>query len=244
MSRKIHIVGNWKMNQTLGDIKNFFTDLQGLKGQDCQTWVAPQFVHLAFAKEYAPSFVKIGAQNCSHELTGAFTGDVSAAALKEMGIDFTIIGHSERRAFFGETHTILNQKTKLALKTGLDVIFCVGETLKEREDGKTESVVQEQLDEGLAGVAPNAKLLIAYEPVWAIGTGKTATPAQAQEVHAFIRQHLSTLGHKGQDVVILYGGSVKPDNVAELLNCPDIDGGLVGGASLKSSDFKALCLNR
>ena len=249
MSRKIHIVGNWKMNQDLSEINNFFTALTDLKGQDCETWIAPQFLHIPTVLDQANKlgFVKVGSQNCSHEKSGAYTGDISPLAIKEIGASFTLIGHSERRAFFKEGHEVLNKKTHLAIESGLDVIFCVGETLEEREAGKTEKVVREQLLEGLKNFSASnqEKLIIAYEPVWAIGTGKTASPDQAQEVHAYIRTLLNKeLDLNGENIAILYGGSVKPGNVAELLSKQDIDGGLVGGASLKAEDFKALALNR
>ncbi len=249
MKRKIHIVGNWKMNQSLEEIKVFFSELSTLKGHDCEAWVAPQFIHLPYALELAKKtgFVKVGAQNASHKDKGAFTGDISPLAIKELGCHFVIIGHSERRSFFKESHAILNEKTHLALKSGLTVIFCVGETLEEREAGKTLEVIKTQLVEGLKNISPTqlSQLQIAYEPVWAIGTGKVATPEIAQEVHAFTRTQLEEMfPGKSQEMIILYGGSVNPGNVAGLLSQKDIDGGLVGGASLKASDFKALCLNR
>ncbi len=247
--RKIHIVGNWKMNQSLAEINAFVSGLEGLTGQDCEAWVAPQFIHIPYLKEKVKSipFLKVGAQNCSAELSGAFTGDTSLTALKEIGTHFAIIGHSERRAIFGEGHELLNKKTHQCLELGMTAIFCVGESLEERESGITNKIIEEQIIEGLKGVpaAKTDKLIIAYEPVWAIGTGKTASPDQAQEVHAFIRNLLAEkLSYNAENIVILYGGSVKPGNVAQLLSQKDIDGGLVGGASLKASDFAALCTNR
>ena len=247
--RKIHIVGNWKMNQTMEDITAFTKGLESLSGHDCEAWIAPQFIHIPYLQKCADkiSFLKVGAQNCSAELSGAFTGDSSLVALKEMGTHFAIIGHSERRAIFGEGHELLNKKTHQCLEIGMTAIFCVGETLEQREAGITNKIIEEQILEGLKGVPASKtdKLIIAYEPVWAIGTGKTATPDQAQEVHAFIRTLLAEkLSYDSESIVILYGGSVKPGNVAELLSQKDIDGGLVGGASLKAEDFKALCTNR
>ncbi len=248
MKRKIHIVGNWKMNQSISSIKTFFTEFNEncSKYNNCNMWIAPQFIHIPYLQEVTKGkgVVKIGAQNCSHVNSGAFTGDVSASSLKDLGVDFVIIGHSERRAFFQEKNEILNTKTINALNANLKVIFCVGETLEEREADKTKSVIKAQIDQGLANIPKNKikDVIIAYEPVWAIGTGKTASPEQAQEVHLFIRQHIaSTLKWNKDDVIILYGGSVKPSNIDELLDCEDIDGALVGGASLVASDFDKLC---
>jgi triosephosphate isomerase (TIM) len=246
MARPTIIVGNWKMNLGHKDIQAFFETMKGAQGSyQCEAWVTPQFPYLTQVKTLArPLKIKVGAQNCSHQENGAFTGDVSPLALKDLEIDFVILGHSERRTIFKEDNKILNQKMLLALKTGLTVVFCVGETLQEREQGSTEKVIKTQMEEGLKNLSPNdrARLLIAYEPVWAIGTGKTATPAQAQEVHTFIRHKTaSACGLDPQGLIILYGGSVKPDNISHLLAEPDIDGALVGGASLKANDFIALC---
>jgi triosephosphate isomerase len=243
--REIYIVGNWKMNQTLEEIKNFFIDFTKMKMDlKCHAWIAPQFIHIPILKELAFTLgnIKVGAQNCSHLDTGAFTGDVSAKALSDLGSDFVIIAHSERRAFFNETNEIINQKILNALKNNLKVIFCVGETLAEREAGKTFEVIKTQIHAGLRNLPENKAdlLMIAYEPVWAIGTGKTATANEAEEVHEFIR---SELVFKKAETIILYGGSVKPDNIDELLKKENIDGALVGGASLKASDFKALCIS-
>ncbi|MBL6989891.1 MAG: triose-phosphate isomerase [Bacteriovoracaceae bacterium] len=246
MTRKIHIVGNWKMNKKMDDIKTFFEEFSKLKDDfNCNSWIAPQHIHIPIVREFADSFgIAVGAQNCSHKTSGAFTGDISAESLKDLGTQFTLVGHSERRAFFGETHAILNEKTHKALEYDLSVIFCIGETLEQREASKTEDVVKEQLKEGLKNF-PNeklSKLIVAYEPVWAIGTGKTATPEQAEDVHKVIRDYLTDeLKMKGDEIVLLYGGSVKPGNIKELLSMPNIDGALVGGASLQASDFAALC---
>lgn len=244
-SREIHIVGNWKMHQSLEEIKNFFIEFTKMKMDlKCHAWIAPQFIHIPILKElsFTTGNILVGAQNCSHLDSGAYTGDVSAKALADIGCDFVIIGHSERRAFFQESNEIINQKVINALKNNLKVIFCVGETLTERESGKTFSVIKEQLALGLKGLTAemSQNLMIAYEPVWAIGTGKTATAEQAEEVHAYIRESLEFNQDK---TIILYGGSVKPVNIDSLLSKSNIDGALVGGASLKASDFKALCIS-
>jgi triosephosphate isomerase len=242
--REIHIVGNWKMNQSLVDIKNFFIEMSKMKMDlKCQAWIAPQFIHLPILKELAftTGNIKVGAQNCSEHDSGAYTGEVSAKSLADIGADFVIIGHSERRTIYKEDNLLLNKKLLNAIANNLKVIFCVGETLQEREEGKTFSVVEKQLSEGLKSFPfeKAALLLIAYEPVWAIGTGKTASKEEAEEVHAFIRAKLPV---ELQQTVILYGGSVKPDNIDSLLHMPNIDGALVGGASLKAADFKMLCI--
>lgn len=246
MSRKIHIYGNWKMNQLTDDIYRFFDEMEddSLAELKCQGGIAPQFPHLSLVKEKAmPLGIKTGAQNCSHQTSGAFTGDTSPAVLKDLDLDFVILGHSERRTVFGESNQTINEKTLLALELGLDVVFCIGETLEEREANKTFDVLKAQLDEGLKGVAKekHADIIIAYEPVWAIGTGKVATPDQAQEAHAYIRKHLAeNHGFNKESLIIQYGGSVKPANAHGLLSLPDIDGALVGGASLKPGDFYEL----
>jgi triosephosphate isomerase len=238
------MVGNWKMNKSVHEIAEFFKTFNGKYSGKCEAWIAPQSIHFALVEELKTAAVMAGLQNCSDQVEGAFTGEVSPRALKEMNGHFVILGHSERRQYFGETSRSLNAKIKTALREGLAVIYCVGETLNEREAGQTLSLIEDQLHQGLndqALVDPE-NLIIAYEPVWAIGTGKTATPAQAQEVHAHIRNILkSKFPAFGSRTRILYGGSVKPDNVTELLAQKDIDGGLVGGASLKAKDFLALC---
>jgi triosephosphate isomerase len=222
------IVGNWKMNQKVADIQAFFAEMPAT----IEAWVAPQALHLPLCLSLARN-IKIGAQNCAQKTSGAFTGETSAEALKDLGAHFVIIGHSERRQIFKETHGELLEKTQTALGQGLKVIFCVGETLAERESGKTMDVVKAQLN----NLPASPEIIVAYEPVWAIGTGKVATPEQAQEVHAFIRQQLPN----SEKTKILYGGSVKPENVKTLMGQKDIDGALVGGASLKAKDFLALC---
>lgn len=243
--REKYIVGNWKMNQNLEEIKSFFIEFIKMKMDlKCHAWIAPQFIHIPILKELAftTGNILVGAQNCSHVDSGAFTGDVSARSLSDIGCDFVIVGHSERRAFFKESDEIINQKVLNGLKNNLKVIFCVGETLEEREANKTFDIIRSQIEKGLANlpVEKASDLLIAYEPVWAIGTGKTATAEQAEEVHAYIRTLLKV---NADQTIILYGGSVKPDNIDSLLRKPNIDGALVGGASLKASDFKALCIS-
>ncbi len=243
MKREIHIVGNWKMNQSLHEISNFFIEMTKMKMElKCKAWIAPQALHIPILKEIAftTGQIQIGAQNCSHADSGAFTGEISPASLADMGVEFVIIGHSERRTIFGEGNEILNQKVLAALKHNLKVIYCVGETLTERENNTTFKVIEEQLAVGLKNVPTDKAhlLMIAYEPVWAIGTGKVATAEQAEEVHAFIRGKLT---QNAEQAIILYGGSVKPDNIDSLLKKDNIDGALVGGASLKAQDFKALC---
>jgi triosephosphate isomerase len=242
--REIHIVGNWKMNQSLEEIKSFFVEFSKIKMDlKCQAWIAPQFIHLPILKELAFTIgnIKVGAQNCSECDSGAFTGEVSSKSLADIGADFVIIGHSERRTIFKEDNALLNKKLLKAIENNLKVIFCIGETLEEREAGKTFSVLEKQINEGLLNFSTEKAnfLLLAYEPVWAIGTGKVATTEQAEEAHAFIR---SKLPEDLKQTVILYGGSVKPDNIQSLLQMPNIDGALVGGASLKASDFKSLCV--
>jgi triosephosphate isomerase len=241
--REIHIVGNWKMNQTLLEISNFFIEMTKMKMElKCKAWIAPQALHIPILKEIAftTGSIQIGAQNCSDHESGAFTGEISPIALADMGVEFVIIGHSERRTLFNENNEVLNKKNLLALKNGLKVIYCVGETLAEREANETFNVIEEQLKIGLNNIPTELAhlLMIAYEPVWAIGTGKTATAEEAEEVHAFIRAKLESNADK---TIILYGGSVKPDNIDSLLRKENIDGALVGGASLKAQDFRALC---
>ncbi len=235
------MIANWKMNKNGKECQQFLAEFNSKYSQKREAWIASQALYI---KLIINEGVKAGLQNCSEFVSGAYTGEVSSRNFKEMGGHFTLTGHSERRQYFHETSRLLNAKNKTALAEGLKAVYCVGETLQERESNQTFAIVSDQLHQGLndlsAATADN--LIIAYEPVWAIGTGKTATPAQAQEVHAFIRE---TLKNKfpgfGEKVRILYGGSVKPDNVEELMSQKDIDGGLVGGASLKAKDFLALC---
>ena len=243
-TRKL-IVGNWKMNQTSKDVQAFFSEL---KNHDCLFGVAPQAIHLSQVSTFKNDFpsLLIGTQNIGPAENGAFTGETSLESALEFGINFSLIGHSERRDLFNERNEDLVNKIDLCFKNNIEVIFCIGEQLSERESGETESVLKSQLENVLPKLsAPNWDLLtIAYEPVWAIGTGKVATPEQAQEAHAFIRQELSRLCSPGlaESIHLLYGGSVKPNNIKDLISCPDIDGALVGGASLNAESFNALCI--
>lgn len=242
--RRPMIAGNWKMYKNVTEalelangIKRSAYDIENVEIVIC-----PPFTDLSEVSEIlVDSNIGLGAQNCYWEKEGAFTGEVSASMLRSVGCNYVIIGHSERRKFFGETDETVNKKIKAAIDSGLIPIFCVGETLEEREKGKTLQVVKTQVTNGLKGFDEGylETLIIAYEPVWAIGTGKTATPAQAQEVHAMIRDLLKDLfsGDFSGAVRILYGGSVKPDNIEELMKAGDIDGGLIGGASLKTEGF-------
>jgi triosephosphate isomerase len=249
MRRKI-IAGNWKMFKTpeeaaqlIVGLKRELTDYSAVEIVIC-----PPFVDLAEAADMLVSHnIKLGAQNMFWENEGAFTGEVSGPMLKAVGVEYVIIGHSERRQFFHETNETVNKRLKAALKNGLLPIVCVGENLAERESGKTFDVIKDHVTGSLAGLTKEdmQKVVIAYEPVWAIGTGKTATSAQAQEVHKFIRETLAKLFDQvtADGVCIQYGGSVKPENIAELSAQPDIDGALVGGASLKADSFAAIVKN-
>lgn len=245
--RKPYIAGNWKLNKTIKEAVEFAaafkTAVAGVK--DVEIGLGAQFIALkSLADACKGTNLKVGAQDCYWAESGAFTGEVAPGMIKDAGCQFVIIGHSERRQFFGETDETVNQKTKAALAAGLEVIVCCGETLAEREQSVTEKVVARHIEQGLAGLpaADLSRVTVAYEPVWAIGTGKTATPAQAQEVHAFIRGLLVKMfGTAAAEAMrIQYGGSVKPDNVKELMAQPDIDGALVGGASLKPADFEKI----
>jgi len=245
--RKKLIAGNWKMNKTATDAVTLVGEIVGAVGKltDVDIVVCPPFVALESAgKALEGSTVKLGAQNMHPEASGAFTGEVSAPMLRALFATHVILGHSERRSYFGEKDDFINKKVIAALKNQLRPILCVGETLAEREAGSTLKVVQTQVEAGLEGVSNEqaATLVIAYEPVWAIGTGKVATTDQAQEVHAYIRGLLGKLfgDAVAQKVRILYGGSMKPSNAPELLAQKDIDGGLIGGASLESRSFVEL----
>ncbi len=246
MVARIKIVaGNWKMHKTVSEARTYCAELRDSfmeRGLPCEVMVAPPFPALGAAIEaFAGTEVKVAAQNVFWESEGAYTGEVSPRMLKEMGCSHVIIGHSERRQYFGETNRSVNKKILACLKEGVAPIFCIGETLEQRERGITFPIVKEQLIGGLQGVGLEdpRQLIIAYEPVWAIGTGKTASPEQAQEVHEYIRSQISELfdGDFAESMRILYGGSVKPENAKSLFTCKDIDGGLVGGASLKKADF-------
>ncbi|MFA5370952.1 MAG: triose-phosphate isomerase [Sideroxydans sp.] len=246
MRRKL-VVGNWKMHGDLARNKALLeavmAGVNDLRNADCGVCVP--YPYLAQAQSILQgSNVAWGAQNLSQHEQGAFTGAVAPGMLVDFGCSYVIIGHSERRALFHESNEIAAAKFDAAIKFGLTPIFCVGETLQEREEGVTEQIVARQLEVVLnhAGAQSVAKTVIAYEPVWAIGTGKTATPEQAQAVHAFIRQRVVKLdGAVAQGLRILYGGSMKPGNAAELMGMPDIDGGLIGGASLVAEEFVAIC---
>jgi triosephosphate isomerase len=220
---------------------------QGLSGVDgVKVAVCPPALYVDYAaKVIGDADIALGAQNMAKEpVQGAFTGEVSSEMLNDLGCSYVILGHSERRALFGETDADVAEKVQVALDAGITPILCVGETLEEREAGQAESVIKQQLDAVLekVGVEAFEDIVIAYEPVWAIGTGKTASPEQAQEIHAFIRSEIAKLDSEvAQKVIIQYGGSVKPDNAESLFSQPDIDGGLIGGASLSAPDFIAIC---
>lgn len=245
MRRKL-VAGNWKMNGSTGSIRELLQGISaGASGVSAvELAVFPPFVYLdAVARQLAGSAIVWGAQNLSEQVSGAFTGEVAGPMLKDCGCTYVIVGHSERRTLYGESDQIVARKFAAARQHGLKPILCVGETLEEREQGVTEAVVGRQLKAvlDLEGISSFADAVIAYEPVWAIGTGRTATSAQAQEVHAFIRAQLAALDAAlAVQVRILYGGSVKGSNAGELLAMADIDGGLVGGASLDAKDFLAI----
>ena len=251
MARKTFIAGNWKMNKTAAETKALAEALKeslAKFGDTVTMAVCPTFTSLAAAVEVLKgSNVKVGAQNIHWADNGAFTGEISGAMLKEIGVEYVIIGHSERIQYFGETDETVNKRIKAALKYELKPIVCIGETLAEREGGKTNDVLAVQLKGGLADLtaADMANITIAYEPVWAIGTGKTATPEMAQETHAFIRKTLTDMfgAEVAENTVVQYGGSMKAENAAALTAQKDIDGGLIGGAALKADTFTALIEN-
>jgi triosephosphate isomerase len=246
--RKMIVAGNWKMNMDLAEGLNFAKSLNSYfkeKPSRAEVVLCTPFIHLAGVSEIVSSGkVECGAQNCASEPSGAYTGEVSPLMIKSTGAKYVIIGHSERRSYYNEKDDILYKKTSLALSNGLKVIFCCGEVLKERESGIHREVVKKQLEEGLFSLseAEFKNVVIAYEPVWAIGTGLTATPEQAQEMHKFIRDLVKERYGKecAEDLTILYGGSCKPSNAGEIFSKPDVDGGLIGGASLKKEDFCAI----
>lgn len=244
--RRPMIAGNWKMNLNLQESAGLARTIlkETADAEDVDVLVAPPFTALAAVKEVvAGTGVALGAQNMHWESSGAFTGEISPSMLVDAGCSHVILGHSERRTLFGETNEMVDRKLAAALQGGLTPILCIGETLEEREKGRTFEVIQEQLRESMKGPVQKksipSSLILAYEPVWAIGTGKTASPQQAQEVHRFIRQWLGDTfsGAAASEIRILYGGSVKPDNISELMGMGDIDGALVGGASLKAGSF-------
>ena len=241
MKRKI-IAGNWKMYKTLDEGFLFLDAFIPLCDQEmmekCSLILAPNFTLLAsMAERCRKAGIALAAQNCHPGGEGAYTGETSLAMLADIGVSHVLVGHSERRALFGETDDFLNLKLKAVVASGLIPIFCVGETLEQRENNAAELVVEKQLQQGLLGVALDGNMMVAYEPVWAIGTGKTATAADARTMHQCIRRCLLSMGPGGGDIPLLYGGSVKPANAAELLAEEDIDGVLVGGASLNPEDF-------
>ena len=242
--RKPFVAGNWKMNTDMNSAVELAAGVKdGVKeivGVDVA--VCPPFVYLAAVGEVVKgSNVALGAQDCYHEEKGAFTGEVSPEMLKDVGCTYVILGHSERRHVIGETDELINRKLRKALASEMKVILCVGELLKQREAGETEAVVKGQIEEGLGGLSEDEMkdVVVAYEPVWAIGTGVNATPAQAQEAHKYIRGLIASMfsDATGDGVRIQYGGSVKPSNAKELMSQPDVDGGLIGGASLDAGSF-------
>lgn len=244
--RKKIVAGNWKMNKTLEEAKILTTELMGMVADEVKSntevIICTPFPYLISLKnQLGNSNIKVGAQNCSEHDSGAYTGEVSAVMIKSIDVPYVIVGHSERRQYFGETNKMLALKVDKALANSLTPIFCCGEPLEIREKGEHETLVKQQVEESLFHLSTDVlqKVVIAYEPVWAIGTGKTATSQQAQDMHLVIRKHLaSKYGQSVADSIsILYGGSVKADNAKELFACADVDGGLVGGASLKSREF-------
>ncbi len=240
------VAGNWKMNKNLNETKALLEELSGkLPKTEAEVIVAPTFVNLAdTARTLESSDIKVAAQNMHFAKSGAYTGEISADMLLNINVDIVIIGHSERRAYFGETDDLLAKKVKAALENNMRVIFCFGEELEERKSGNHFNVVESQLKNGLFDLPADAwqHIVLAYEPVWAIGTGETASPEQAQEMHAFIRKTITDAYDTSiaNEVSILYGGSVKPSNAQEIFSKPDVDGGLIGGAALVADDFVAI----
>lgn len=246
--RKNIVAGNWKMNKTLQEGIELVKELKDALAADkpaCDVVVCTPFIHLAsVATILEVSNIGVGAENCADKVSGAYTGEVSAAMVASTGAKYVILGHSERRAYYGETAEILKEKTKLALANELTPIFCIGEVLEEREANKQNEVVYAQLADSLFDLPAEefSKIVLAYEPVWAIGTGKTATPEQAQEIHAYIRSAVAEKYGKevADNTSILYGGSCNASNAKVLFSNPDVDGGLIGGAALKVADFKGV----
>lgn len=243
--RKKIVAGNWKMNLDYAEGISLFSEIVNMvrdekKGDQIAIICSP-YIHLNSLAKLGGDVVKIGAQNCHQNDSGAYTGEISAGMIKSVGCEYVIIGHSERRQYFAESNELLAAKTIKVLENGLSPIFCIGETLDERNNGTYFEVLKNQLEQGVFGLTAEdfAKVVIAYEPVWAIGTGLTATSDQAQEVHAYIRKEIAAKYNNevADQTTILYGGSCNPKNAAELFAQPDIDGGLIGGASLKSRDF-------
>lgn len=249
--RKIYIAGNWKMNKTSAETTTFLNELvqfnQNWQSDQVVQIICPPFLYLESAKKTVlNSNIFIGAQNCSDQNNGAYTGEISVLMLKDIQMDYCIIGHSERRQFYGETDTLIQKKYLKLKESNIKAIICIGETLSEREANRTFDIIDTQLSGIFKEIhlEETESLLIAYEPVWAIGTGKTATPEQAQEVHQYIRNWFNDRYNKeiAENIAILYGGSVKPDNIKELLACADIDGGLIGGAALDIESYKKMLM--
>ncbi|MET1260152.1 triose-phosphate isomerase [Flagellimonas sp. DF-77] len=240
------VAGNWKMNKNLAQTEALLSELAAkLPDTEAEVIVAPTFVNLSQSvKSLEGSVIQVAAQNMHFAENGAFTGEISADMLLDIGVDTVILGHSERRSHFGETDALLAQKVQAAVAKSMKVIFCFGEELEDRQSGNHFQIVESQLKNGLFDLAPEAwsHIVLAYEPVWAIGTGETASPEQAQEMHAFIRKTIAAgvSTEVAEKVTILYGGSVKPGNAKEIFSKPDVDGGLIGGASLKCDDFVAI----
>jgi triosephosphate isomerase len=243
--RRLLVAGNWKMNASVAMTQSLLSELRAAQIDQCDVAVFPPFPYLTQAGELlSGSDIALGAQNCAAEESGAFTGEVSAPMLADVGCAMALVGHSERRTLYGETDDTVLAKTRQLLDNSMTAVVCVGETLAERQAGQAEAVVAQQLKLLLEqlNTAQWQHIILAYEPVWAIGTGETATPEQAQAIHAFIRSQLQVLGADvAQATRILYGGSVKAANAAELFSQPDIDGGLVGGASLDATEFLGIC---
>ena len=244
--RKTIVAGNWKMNASKDSVESLVTDiLSGASDVSTEVIVCAPFPYLSQVEALIEgSNLMLGAQNLNVNASGAFTGEVSAEMIKDFGANHVIVGHSERRSLYGETSEIVAEKTKAAINSGLTPILCLGESFDQRESGKTESVVSEQLNKviKMVGIEAFNNIIIAYEPVWAIGTGMTATPEQAQAVHKFIRDLLASSSQDIADkTAILYGGSMNAGNAVELISCSDIDGGLIGGAALKAEDFLQIC---
>ena len=244
MRNKI-VAGNWKMNGTFNESNTLFNAIAERKNEfpnSVEVMVAPSYLYLKSLHDQKVDKIVVAAQNCANKESGAYTGEVSVSMLKSIGVKHVIVGHSERRLIYGETIKDISEKVVLVLQNDMIPIFCVGEELNDRQKGSYFKVIEEQLD-SVFNLAPELfeKVIIAYEPVWAIGTGETATPEQAQEMHGFIRQKLSEVyGQLVQTTRILYGGSVKPGNAVEIFSKPDVDGGLVGGASMIADDFLAI----
>ena len=244
--RKKIVAGNWKMNKNLQEGVALVNDLKEVvKNPKCDVVICTPFIHLATVAEMLKGTpMQLGAENCADKTSGAYTGEVSAEMVKSTGAQYVILGHSERRQYYNETGEILKEKVQLALANGLKVLYCIGESLEEREANKQNEVVKKELEESVFNLSEEQfkNIVIAYEPIWAIGTGKTATADQAEEIHAYIRSCVAERygNAMADDTTILYGGSCKASNAPELFSKPDIDGGLIGGASLKAADFNGI----